>query len=116
MRAAAIKPLPSRYVLLLLPIPQGRRAHRTKTTELLNFDVVGSGGLQRGHQRLSRYQLLTRLTTLLGCWLASLLRHERPLIGVELLLSPDVDLILLRSGKHVIQFAVVFYSRHPVLG
>src|SRR6201993_5213790 len=115
MRAAAIKPLPLRYVLLLLPISQGRRPHRTKTIELLNFDVMRARALvcHRG-RRID--QLLTRLTTLLGCWLASLLRHERPLIGVELLLSPDVDLILLRSGKHVIQFAVVFYSRHPVLG
>jgi hypothetical protein len=43
--AAAIKPLPSRYVLLLLPIAQGSRAHWTKTTELLNFDVFGASGL-----------------------------------------------------------------------
>jgi hypothetical protein len=45
MRATAIKPLPSRYVSLPLPISQGRRAHRTKTTELLNFNIVGSGSL-----------------------------------------------------------------------
>ncbi len=30
------------YVSLLLPISQGRRAHRTKATELLNFDVVAA--------------------------------------------------------------------------
>lgn len=35
-------PLPSRYVLLLLPISHGRSAHWPKPTELLDFDVVGS--------------------------------------------------------------------------
>src|SRR6476620_4608251 len=43
------------YWQLLLPISQGRRAHWPKPTELLNFDVVGSGGLQCGIQRLSLY-------------------------------------------------------------
>ena len=43
------------YSVILLPISQGRRAHWTKATELLNFDVFGAGGLQRGLQRLSRY-------------------------------------------------------------
>ena len=33
------------YSVILLPIAQGVHAHRTKSTELLNFDVVGSGGL-----------------------------------------------------------------------
>jgi hypothetical protein len=27
------------------PIAEGRRAHRPKPTELLDFDVIGSGGL-----------------------------------------------------------------------
>src|SRR5207244_4097757 len=49
------------YAAILLPIPQCSRAHRTKTTELLNFNLVGSGGLQCGIQRLSLYQLLARL-------------------------------------------------------
>jgi hypothetical protein len=44
-RATAIKPLPSRYLSLLLPISQGSRPHWTKSTELLNFDVVGASGL-----------------------------------------------------------------------
>ena len=33
------------YSVILLPIAQGVHAHRTKPTELLNFDVVGSSGL-----------------------------------------------------------------------
>ena len=33
------------YALLVLPISQSVHAHRTKSTELLNFDVVRSGGL-----------------------------------------------------------------------
>ena len=33
------------YSVILLPIAQSVHAHRTKPTELLNFDVVGSGGL-----------------------------------------------------------------------
>jgi hypothetical protein len=44
-RATAIKPLPSRCASLLLPIAQSVNAHRTKPTELLNFNVVRSGGL-----------------------------------------------------------------------
>ena len=34
-----------RCVSLLLPISQSLNAHRAKSTELLNFNVVGSGGL-----------------------------------------------------------------------
>ena len=71
-RAAAIRLVPSRYVSLLLPITQGRRAHWPKPTELLNFDVVGSGGLQCGIQRLSLYQLLAGLTTRLSSGLTLL--------------------------------------------
>src|SRR5262245_6820842 len=81
--------------------------------------MVGSGGLQRRHQRLSLYQLLARLAptlTLLACWLAGLLGRDGLLIGIILLLSPHIDLILLRSGKHIIQFTIVLHSRDPVLG
>jgi hypothetical protein len=54
-----------------LPITQGRRAHWPEPTELLNFDVVWSSGLQCGIERLSLYELLARLTTrltLLACY------------------------------------------------
>ena len=71
LRATAIKPLPSRYVSRLLPISQSVHAHRTKPTELLNCDVVGSGGLERGHQRLPCHLPLTwrsRLLYRLGGW------------------------------------------------
>ena len=36
---------PSRCLSLLLIVSHGCDTHRTKSTELLNFDVVGSGGL-----------------------------------------------------------------------
>ena len=70
-----MRALPSRCVLLLLPIAQGRRAHWPKTTELLDFDVVGSGGLHCGIQRLSLYQLLAGLTTRLSSGLTLLARY-----------------------------------------
>ena len=35
----------SRIFCCYLPISQCRRAHRTKATKLLNFNVVGPGGL-----------------------------------------------------------------------
>src|SRR5439155_13181255 len=89
--------------LLLLPISQLLRAHRAKTIELINFDVVGSRGLCYERRR-SRHLLLT------------LLSFECLLVGVVLLLSPNEDLVLLRCGKHVIQFSVVLNSRHPALG
>src|ERR1700751_1899018 len=59
----------------LLPISHGRRAHWPKPTALLNFDVVGSGGLQCGIQRLSLYQLLAGLTTRLSSGLTLLARY-----------------------------------------
>ena len=37
-------------------------------------------------------------------------------IGVELLLFPDVDLILCASRKHVEQFPVVMHGRDSALG
>jgi hypothetical protein len=98
-----------------LPIPHGRSAHWPKPTELLNFDVVRSGSLQRGLQGLSRYQLLTGLTLLAGR-MAGFLRRERVFVGVVLLLSPDVDLVLRSSGKYVIQLPVVMNGRDPALG
>src|SRR6266446_2439327 len=113
MRAAAIKPLPLRYVSLLLPISQSVHAHRTKSTELLNFDVVRSGALQRGHQRLSCHLRLALLSQ--ACWMARLC-CERLFIGVELLLSADVYPVLRASGKYVIQFPVVRHGCDPALG
>src|SRR5437868_13648962 len=99
--------------ILLLPISQGRRAHRTKAIELINFDVVRPRSLVC-HRRGWVHQLLTRLTRL-ARWLAGLLRCERRLIGVELLLFPDVDLVLCCGGKHVIQLSVILHRRDPVL-
>src|SRR6266545_5515300 len=104
----------SRIFCHYLPISQGRRAHRTKTIELINFDVVGSRGLEC-HRRRWIHQLLTRLS-LLARRLSSLLPCERALVGVKLLLSSDVDLVFRRSGKHIIQFSVVLDGRDPVLG
>ena len=49
-------------------------------------------------------------------WLAGLLSRDGLLILVELDLFPDVDLILRRSGKHIIQLPVVFHGRTPALG
>src|SRR4029077_3140885 len=49
-------------------------------------------------------------------WLAGLLSRDGLLILVELGLFPDVDLILRRSGKHVIQLPFVFHGRTPALG
>src|SRR5439155_14281705 len=60
------------WLSVLLPVPQSVHAHRTKSTELLNFDVVGSGGLHRRHQRLSCHLPLT----LLGGWMAGIGRRE----------------------------------------
>ncbi len=45
-RAAGIRMLlPSRCLSLFLPISHSVHAHRPEPTELLNFDVMGSGGL-----------------------------------------------------------------------
>ena len=44
------------------------------------------------------------------------MRCKRLFIAVELGLFPNVDLILRRSGKHVIQLPIVFHGRDPVLG
>src|SRR5262245_33442590 len=95
--------------LLLLPISQLRRTHGAKAIELLNFDVFGPRALVCERRRRID-QLLTRLSLL-----AALLRRERLFIPVELGLFPDVDLILLGSRKHVIQFFVILHGRDPVL-
>src|SRR5215475_5156826 len=53
-------------------------------------------------------------------WLAGPLSSDGILDGilvrVEVLLFPDVKLILRRSGKHVKQLPVVHHSRTPALG
>src|SRR5438874_13383697 len=98
---------------VFLPIAHGVHAHRTKSTELLNFDVVGSGGLHCGHQRLSCHLRLALLSH--TSWMARLC-CERLFIGVELLLSPDVDLVLRRGWIHIIQLSVVLKGRDPPLG
>src|SRR5262245_60249227 len=64
--------------LLLLPISHGRSAHRSKTIELLNLDVLRARRLIC-HSRRWIHQLLTWLTRL-ACWLAALLRRECPLV------------------------------------
>src|SRR5437773_11317362 len=98
---------------VFLPIAQSVHAHRTKSTELLNFDVVRSGGLHCGHQRLSCHLRLALLSH--ACWMARLC-CERLFVGVVLLLSPDVDLVLRGSGTYVIQFPVVRHGRASALG
>lgn len=47
--------------------------------------------------------------------MAGLLRRDRPFVGVEVLLLPDVEFILRRSWKHVEQFSVVRHGRTPAL-
>src|SRR6266550_3299673 len=96
-----------------LPIAQGVHAHRAKSTELLNFDVVWSGSLHCGHQRLSCYLRLALLSH--ASWMARLC-CERLFIGVVLLLSPDVDLVLRASRIYVIQLTVVLHGRTSALG
>ena len=113
-RAAAIRLVPSRYVSLLLPIAQRGRTHRTKAIELVNFDVIRPRRLVC-HRWLRVHQLLTWLR-LLACRLASLLCRKRLLVGIELLLFSDVDFVLRRSGKNVIQFSLILHGRDPVLG
>jgi hypothetical protein len=39
------------YSVSLLPISQGRRAHRTKTIELINLDVLGTRRLELHRRR-----------------------------------------------------------------
>src|SRR2546430_4287924 len=97
---------------VFLPIAQGVHAHRTKSTELLNFDVVRSGGLHCRHQRLSCHLRLALLSH--ASWMARLC-CERLFIGVVLLLSPDVDLVLRPSRIYVIQLTVVFHGRASAL-
>ena len=46
-------------------------------------------------------------------WVAGIRRRERVFIGVELGLFPDVDPVLRRSGKHVIQLPVVINGCDP---
>ena len=48
--------------------------------------------------------------------MAGIRRRERVFIGVELLLSPDVDLVLRASGKHVIRLSVVRHGCDSALG
>src|SRR2546429_9597823 len=48
--------------------------------------------------------------------LAGLLRSKSMFICVEVLLFADVDLVLRRCGKHIIQLPVVFHGGDPVLG
>src|SRR4029077_19379359 len=101
------------YSVILLPIAHGVHAHRTKSTELLNFDVVGSGGLHCGHQRLSCHRPLTLRSRLLGRWVAGIRRRERVFIGVELLLVSVVDLVFRPSRKHIEGFSLVFHGCDP---
>src|SRR5207247_4181864 len=87
-----------------LPISQSVHAHRTKSTELLNFDVVRSGGLHCGHQRLSCHLRLALLSH--ASWMARLCCESR-IIGVEFLLSPDVDLVLGGGMIPILHLSVV---------
>ncbi len=69
-----------------------------------------------GIERLSCHLPLTLLSRRLAGWMAGIRRRERLFIGVELLLSPYVDLVLRGSRKHVIQFSVVLHGCDPALG
>src|SRR5207253_5820245 len=100
---AAHQVLPSRYLVILLPISQSLHAHRTEPLELLNFNVIESRGLLCEYSRCRHLPL-----TLLSC--------ERLFIGVVLLLSLNEDLVLLRCRKHVIQLPVVLNGRASALG
>src|SRR5262249_57479415 len=66
------------------------------------------GSFSNEHRRSLQHLLL--LLSLLG----RLLGLERLLIRVELRLGPDKDLVLGPSGKHVIDFPLVFYRRDSV--
>ena len=90
------------------------RVNWTEPVECLDFNVPGSRSLCCPNGAALRHLLL--LLSESARLLARLLRRERPLIGVELGLSPDVDPILRRSGIHVIQFPLVLHGRAPALG
>src|SRR5437762_3887254 len=90
-------------------MPQLSHTHRTKSVELFNLDVLRSSGLVC-HRRSWIHCLLTWLTLL-----SRRLTSKRPFIGIVLLLFSDVNLVLGRSRKHVIQFTVIFHGGDPVL-
>ena len=102
-----------RLFFILLPIAQGVHAHRAKPTELLHFDMVRSGALHCGHQRLSCHLRLTLLSRRLGRGVTGIRRRERVFISVELLLVSVVDLVFRPSRKHIEQFSLVFHGCDP---
>src|SRR2546430_8398924 len=77
------------------------RVYWTEPVEFLDFNVPGSRGLSYPNGASLQHLLL----------LLSLLRRrlhrQRLLICVELGLFPDVDFVLRRSGKHVVQFPLI---------
>lgn len=93
----------------LLPISHGGGAHWPKAVELLSNNVMWARALKCHRRRWVRRRI--RLGRL-GC----LLRYGGPLKSVELLLFPDVHLVVLRGRIHVIQFAVVLHRRNLVVG
>jgi hypothetical protein len=97
----------------VLPVSQLGRAYRAKAIELLNFNMLRPRGFVRHCRRWIHY-LLTWLTSL-SCWGTGLLCRKRPPVRIVLLLPSDVNLVLGRSGKHIIQLPVVFHRRDPVL-
>src|SRR2546430_7994680 len=77
------------------------RVYWTEPVEFLDFDVPGSRGLS--YPDGTPLQHLSLLLSLLACLPPS----KCALIGVELGLFPDVDFVLRRSGKHVVQFPLI---------
>src|SRR6476661_1860019 len=90
--------VPKQIEWIALALVSLHRVYWTEPVEFLDFNVPGSRGLSYPNGASLQHLLL----------LLSLLRRrlglERLLICVELGLFPDVDFVLRRSGKHVIQF------------
>jgi hypothetical protein len=111
LRAAPIRWLPSVQIHCSYQSPKDAVPIGAKAIELLNLHVLRSCGLVC-HRRRGVDQLLSWLrrptTRLLTCWVGALLRCKCLSIDVVLLFSYDVDLILLRSWKDVINFPLYF--------
>ena len=96
------------------------RIYRTEAVEILDLNVPGPCGLLCPDRAALRHLLLLLLESCLArrglARLLSLLTLKRPLIGVELGLSPNIDPVLRRSGIYVIQFPLVRHGRASAHG
>src|SRR5215475_1703343 len=101
----------------LSPISESVYAHWAKSTELLDFDVIRAGSLQRWLQRLSRHLGFSHLGhAWMACRVCRRLCREPLFVGVELFLPPDVDLVFRSSRIHIVQFPVVLHGRDSAHG